>query len=79
MLTSQRPMMLTSALELSRLVQEQEVVSWGDEASVEKYVKNLQKAVEKLSSENNLLAAYHTQIVDMVSSQNKFIKICKKN
>lgn len=67
MLPSQRPMMLSSALELSHLVQEQEVVSWGDEISVEKYVKNLQKAVEKLSSENNLLTAYHAQIVDLVS------------
>lgn len=60
-------MMLSSALELSRLVQEQEVVSWGDVASVEKYVNSLQKAVEKLSSENNLLASYNVQIVEMVS------------
>lgn len=67
MLPSQRPMMLASALELSRLVQEQEVVSWGDEKSVDEYVNSLKLAVEKLSKENNLLTSYNSQILEKVS------------
>lgn len=66
MITCQRPMMLNSALELSRLVQDQEVVSWAETKSVEKYVATLKKAVEKLSKENNLLASFHYQITDKV-------------
>lgn len=60
---SQKPMMLSSAVQLSKLVQEQEVVSWGDTKSVEKYVENLQTAVEKLYKENNILSAYHAEIL----------------
>lgn len=66
MIPSQRPMMLTSALELSRLVQEETVVSWGDIKSVEKYVDILKTAVENLSKENNLLASYYYQIANKV-------------
>lgn len=66
MIPSQRPMMLASALELSKLVQEQEVVSWGDIQSVEKYVENLKAAVEKLSEQNTFLASYHLQIMEKV-------------
>jgi dynein heavy chain 2 len=66
MIICQRPMMLASALELSRLVQEEEVVSWEDTKSVEKYVETLKNAVEKLSKENNLLASYYYQIMDKV-------------
>lgn len=58
--------MLTSALELSRLVQEEEVVSWNKKESVEKYVENLKVAVENLSAENNLLVSYYHQIMDKV-------------
>lgn len=59
-------MMLTSAVNLSKLVQEEEVVSWGNIKSVEKYVNTLKGAVEKLASENNLLTAYHLQILEKV-------------
>lgn len=59
-------MMLASALELSKHVQEQEVVSWGQEKSVEIYVESLKRAVEKLSKENNLLTTYHLQIMEKV-------------
>ncbi|RZC33069.1 cytoplasmic dynein 2 heavy chain 1 [Asbolus verrucosus] len=66
MIICQRPMMLASALELSRLVQEEEVVSWENTRSVEKYVETLKRAVEKLSKENNLLASYFYQIMDKI-------------
>ncbi|XP_015834463.1 cytoplasmic dynein 2 heavy chain 1 [Tribolium castaneum] len=66
MIICQRPMMLASALELSRLVQEEEVVSWKNTKSVEKYVETLKNAVEKLSKENNLLASYYYQIMDKI-------------
>ncbi|KAJ8926455.1 hypothetical protein NQ314_021244 [Rhamnusium bicolor] len=75
MITSQKPMMLASALELSKLVQEQEVVSWGEEKSVEKYVETLKKAVEKLSKENNLLTTYHLQIMEKVGKNFKGAEI----
>lgn len=67
MIPSQRPMMLASAVELSQLVQQQEVVSWADVQSVEKYVENLKSAVDKLSKENDLLATYHFQALEKVS------------
>lgn len=66
MINCQRPMMLAGALELSKLVQQEEVVSWGDVRSVEKYVENLRNAVNRLSRENNLLATYHMKMLDKV-------------
>lgn len=66
MIGSQRPMMLTGAVELSKLVQQQEVVSWGDVRSVEKYVENLRSAVNRLSRDNNLLASYDRQMREKV-------------
>lgn len=77
MIICQRPMMLASALEFSRLVQEEEVVSWKNTKSVEKYVETLKNAVEKLSKENNLLASYYYQIMDkvrtLVSQYTKYV------
>lgn len=67
MIESQRPMMLSGALELSRLVQQQEVVSWGDVRSVEKYVESLRLAVNRLSRDNNLLATYNTQMKEKIT------------
>ncbi|XP_074038391.1 dynein cytoplasmic heavy chain beethoven [Leptinotarsa decemlineata] len=72
MIPSQKPMMLASALELSKLVQEQEVVSWGEEKSVAKYVETLKTAVEKLSKENNLLTMYHRQILEKINDLKQF-------
>lgn len=66
MIPSQRPMMLASAVALSKLVQNQEVISWNNIESMEKYVNSLKHVVEKLSSENNLLTSYHFQIMDKV-------------
>ncbi|KAK5644080.1 hypothetical protein RI129_007925 [Pyrocoelia pectoralis] len=70
MIISQRPMMLASALELSKLVQEQEVVSWNNIESVEKYINNLNAVVDKLSSENDMLATYHYQIMEKIKTLN---------
>ncbi|XP_050308266.1 cytoplasmic dynein 2 heavy chain 1-like [Anthonomus grandis grandis] len=66
MIPCQKPLMLTSALELSKLVQEQEVVSWGEEKHVEKYVDTLRKTVEKLSQSNNLLTGYYVEIIEKI-------------
>ena len=66
MIASQRPMMLEAALDLARLVQEQNGVTWSDTAAVDKYIVRLQTAVERLSRENNKLASYHAQIRDKV-------------
>uniref|UniRef100_A0A6P7FU93 Cytoplasmic dynein 2 heavy chain 1 n=1 Tax=Diabrotica virgifera virgifera TaxID=50390 RepID=A0A6P7FU93_DIAVI len=87
MIPSQKPMMLASAMELSKLVQEQEVVSWGQERSVEKYVETLKTAVERLSKENNLLTMYHHQIlekinglkeIDLIKDYSKWKEIAKQ-
>lgn len=58
--------MLEAALDLARLVQEQNGVTWSDTAAVDKYIIRLQTAVERLSRENNKLASYHAQIRDKV-------------
>lgn len=66
MIASQRPMMLATALELSRLVQEQSSVTWTNTSAVDAYINKLQIVVQKLARENNKLAANHTQISDKV-------------
>ncbi|XP_069679211.1 cytoplasmic dynein 2 heavy chain 1 isoform X2 [Periplaneta americana] len=66
MIASQRPMMLEAALDLARLVQEQNGVTWSDTAAVDKYIARLQTTVERLSRENNKLASYHAQIREKV-------------
>lgn len=67
MIASQRPMMLACALELSKLLQEQELVSWTESASVQKYIDKLMLVVEKLSNENGILTTYHIQVMQKVS------------
>lgn len=62
MIASQRPMMLTTAMELARLVQEQSGVTWTNTAAVDAYINKLQTIVQKLARENNKLASYHSQI-----------------
>ncbi|KAK3929891.1 Cytoplasmic dynein 2 heavy chain 1 [Frankliniella fusca] len=68
MITSQRPMMLATALELARLVQEQSGVTWTNTAAVDAYINKLNTVVQKLARENNKLAAYHAQISSKVVS-----------
>ncbi|XP_046395709.1 cytoplasmic dynein 2 heavy chain 1 [Ischnura elegans] len=66
MIPSQRPMMLKAALELSQLVRGEgnamEKVTWSDTAAVSNYLNQLKSAVDRLSKENNRLAAYHLEI-----------------
>nr|XP_022905741.1 cytoplasmic dynein 2 heavy chain 1 [Onthophagus taurus] len=66
MIISQRPMMLASAVNLSKLVQEEEVVYWEDVNSVEKYIDKLKGAVEKLSNQNNMLTSFHHQVIKKI-------------
>ncbi|KAK9876588.1 hypothetical protein WA026_013968 [Henosepilachna vigintioctopunctata] len=68
MIVSQRPMMLKGAMDLWKLVEEQEVVSWGETRSIEMYVDTLKKVVENLSATNSLLSSYHLQIIDKINS-----------
>lgn len=60
MIPCQRPIMLKNAMEFSRLVKS-ESVSWNDEESVERYINNLQDAIKRLATDNNLLTGYHEQ------------------
>lgn len=62
----QRPILLQDAMELSKLVRS-ETVAWNDEVLVEKFVNTLQKAVSKLSANNNLLIGYHEKANRIVS------------
>lgn len=71
MIPSQKPMMLADALALSKLVQEQKVVSWSDQNSVSKYVETVKTAVEKLFKDNNILSSYHYQIMQRVSNMKR--------
>lgn len=66
MIPAQKPMMLADALALSKLVQEQKVVSWSEQKSIAKYVETMKTAVEKLFKDNNLLSSHHHQILDKV-------------
>jgi hypothetical protein len=59
-------MMLEAALDLDHLVQKQNGVTWSDTVAVDKYIAQLQAAVERLSKENNRLASYHAQIREKV-------------
>lgn len=66
MIASQRPMMLSAAVELARLVREQHSVTWSNTTAVDTYITKLQASVERLYKENNQLARYHVQITDKV-------------
>lgn len=66
MIVSQRPMMLAGAVGLAKLVQEESAVTWSDEENVEAYIEKLRVAVDRLSRENNQLAAYHRQMQEKV-------------
>lgn len=69
MIPSQRPMMLSGALELSRLVERQSAVSWGD-PGVEDYLAELRTVAKKLANDNNILAEQHIKIREKVKLVN---------
>lgn len=72
MIPSQRPMMLSSAMELLSLVKRQQSVTWTDTRSIDTYILEMRKRMEKISLENQTLANYHQVI------SNKVIHIFKK-
>lgn len=67
MIPSQRPMMLSSALELLNLVKRQQSVTWTDIRSVDVYIQEMRKLMEKISLENQTLANYHQAISNKVN------------
>lgn len=66
MIPSQRPMMLSSAIELLNLVKHQQSVTWSDIHSVDNYIFEMRKLMEKISLENQTLANYHQVISNKV-------------
>lgn len=58
--------MLSSAIELSNLVKQQQSVTWTDTRSVDNYIMEMRKIVEKISLENQSLANYHQAISNKV-------------
>lgn len=67
MIPSQRPMMLSSAVELLNLVKRQQSVKWSDISSVNSYILEMRKIMEKISVENQSLANYHQVISNKVN------------
>lgn len=66
MIPSQRPLMLTTALELARAVQEQSGVVWSDLNAVDAYTNRLREFVRKFARQNSELAAKHVYLRDLV-------------
>lgn len=73
MIPSQRPMMLSSAIELSNMVKKQQSVTWTDIRSVDNYILEMQKIMEKISLENQTLANYHHVISNKVNNSLVFL------
>lgn len=67
MIPSQRPMMLSSAVELLNLVKRQQSVKWSDIRSVDSYIIEMRTIMEKISVENQSLANYHQVISSKVN------------
>ncbi|KZC10148.1 Cytoplasmic dynein 2 heavy chain 1 [Dufourea novaeangliae] len=68
MVPSQRPLMLTTALELARAVQEQSGVVWSDPLAVDAYTARLKELVRKFAQQNSDLAGKHCSLRDLVSN-----------
>lgn len=73
MIPSQRPMMLSSAFELLNLVKRQQSVTWTDIRSVDAYIQEMRKLMEKISLENQTLTNYHQAISNKVNNFLLFI------
>lgn len=67
-INSQKPMLLDSATELARLVQQQYNIPWSNEKAVEDYCTKLIKVVRDLGKKNNYLAMLHIKIKKKVRS-----------
>ncbi|XP_029665147.1 cytoplasmic dynein 2 heavy chain 1 [Formica exsecta] len=68
MVPSQRPLMLTVALELARAVQEQSGVVWSDPHLVDAYTARLKELVVKFARQNSELISKHSTLRDYVSN-----------
>ncbi|XP_047369553.1 cytoplasmic dynein 2 heavy chain 1 isoform X1 [Vespa velutina] len=68
MVPSQRPLMLTTALELARGVKEQSGVVWSDPQAVDGYTNRLRELVTKFAKQNAELASKHTNLRKLVSN-----------
>ncbi|EFN76217.1 Cytoplasmic dynein 2 heavy chain 1 [Harpegnathos saltator] len=68
MVPSQRPLMLTVALELARAVQEQSGVVWSDPHLVDVYTTRLKELVTKFARQNSELISKHSMLRDYVSN-----------
>nr|CAB3240329.1 cytoplasmic dynein 2 heavy chain 1-like [Phallusia mammillata] len=77
MITSQRPLMLESALNFERIIKKPKAASkvsgegrvhitWDKENDLEEYIGKLQNAADKLTTENRRLRKQHTVICDKV-------------
>lgn len=66
MVACQRPIMLSNAMELNRLVHG-ESVTWNDRESVDRYVQTLQVAVGQLDRDNAYLYGQHEATKAIVS------------
>jgi hypothetical protein len=78
MIPSQRPMMLTLAMELSKLVKQENSVTWSDSDAINRYIVELQSIVDQLGFENNRLHAHHSRIVERVTQDSLYSeKFCE--
>ncbi|KAK0158915.1 hypothetical protein PV328_009853 [Microctonus aethiopoides] len=68
MIVSQRPLMLSTALELARAVQEQSGVIWSDLHAVDSYTNRLREFVQKFAKQNSELATKHIHLRDLVTN-----------
>jgi len=66
MILSQRPMMLDTAVTLSKMVQEQDGVKWCNTAEVQAYIDKLTNVVNNLARQNNYLSHHHLQLKSKV-------------
>ena len=66
---SQRPMMLETASELSRLVQQQNNIRWTNGAEIEKYISKLLAIVRDLGRQNSFLSGLHLKVKEKVSKE----------
>jgi dynein heavy chain 2 len=66
MIPSQRPMMLDTAVALSKLVAEQHDVVWSNSEQVQKYVELLKSKVTELAKHNGYLSSLHISICKKV-------------
>ncbi|XP_050526495.1 cytoplasmic dynein 2 heavy chain 1 isoform X2 [Daktulosphaira vitifoliae] len=86
MIPSQRPMMLSSAVELMNLVKREQTVTWTDVNSIDNYILEMKRQMEKISLENQTLANYHQVVsnkiinlmeIDILQEQHRWKQVLK--